>query len=262
MSLFFRLSRIAVVQLFGTIGVAIKSPQYEPIFDRLGKSRRIKAVVLDIDSPGGSVAASEYLYSSVRKVAEEKPVIAFVRGLGASGSYMVGCGAHRIIAQPAALLGSIGVISVRPIVEELLHRLGMGANVTKAGRLKDMGAVWRSPTDEESQKFQSLIDHFYDSFVAKVSEARKLDEDTVRGLATGEVYPASRALELGLIDEVGYLDRAIDLAAEMGQVARRTVYVGPRRSLRQRLFRGFAQSMVEAVSDEVEGHLSVRQLYM
>ena len=256
-----RRSRIGVVQLYGTIGASIRSHQYEPIFDGLGKSKGIKALLLDINSPGGSVTDSEYLHAAVKKVANQKPVIAFVRGLGASGSYLLACGAHRIIAQPAGLLGSIGVISVRPVVEQMLQRLGMGVNVTKAGRLKDMGAFWRSPTEEESEKFQSIIDHFYGSFVAKVSQARKLSEDAVRDLATGEVYTADRALDVGLIDEVGYMDRAIDLAAEMGQVSRRTTYFGPKRSLHHRLFRGLAQSMVESVSDAVEERLATRILY-
>ena len=262
MALFFSRSRIAVVELFGTIGGAIKSPPYGRVFAGLQRDRRTRAVVLDIDSPGGSVAVSDSLYGSIRKVAAEKPVVAFIRRLGASGGYMVGCGANKIVAQPASLIGSIGVISVRPILEELLHRLGVDINVNKSGRLKDMGAFWRSPTTEEGEKFQAIVDHFYEFFVSRVAEARKLDEDTVRSLATGEVYTTPQALELGLIDEVGDLDRAIDLGAEMGKVARRPVYVKPRRSLRQRILGGFAQSLVEAVSEEVELKLSVRQMYL
>lgn len=257
-----RASRIGVVQLYGAIGSAIKAPVYEPIFESLRKSRRIKAVVLDIDSPGGSASASEYLYAAVGKVAAVKPVASFIRGTGASGAYMLACGSHRIIAQPAAVVGSIGVISIRPIVEELLQKLGMSVVVTKSGRLKDMGAPWRQPTDEENKKFQEITDYFYGHFVEMVAQARKLDKDKVRGLATGEIYTATQAKELGLIDEVGDMDRALDVASELGHVARKPIYIRPRRGLFQRVFGGMSDSLVESVAAKIEERLTTRILYM
>ena len=172
-----RLGRnIAVVELFGTIGGGVKSHVYDKVFSSIEKDDRARALVLDIDSPGGGVSASDYLYRSVLKVAAKKPVIASVRGLGASGSYYIACAAHKIIATPGAIIGSIGVISVRPALQDFLERHGVGVNVNKSGAHKDMGAFWRDATPEEQTKMQALIDESYDSFVSIVAKARKMDE--------------------------------------------------------------------------------------
>ena len=173
-------NRIAVVELFGSIGGQIKSPAYEQIFATIAKDDNIRALVLDIDSPGGGVSASDYLYRSVLKVAEKKPVIASIRGLGASGAYYISCAAHKIVASHAAIVGSIGVISVRPALQELMERMGVGVNVNKSGLHKDMGAFWRDATPEEEEKMQALIDDSFNSFVRIVSE---FAQDGRRGCA-------------------------------------------------------------------------------
>ena len=250
--------RIGVVELFGTVGSTIRTPSYGEIFSSLRLDGRFKAVVLDIDSPGGSVAASDYLYRSVSKLAESKPVVAFIRGIGASGAYLLSCAAHHVVALPGSLVGSVGVISLQPILADLLQRIGISVNVNKSGHLKDMGAPYRAPTPEESQKLQALVDEFYDTFVSMVAQGRKLEEEKVRELATGEVFTAAKAKELGLVDELGDLDRAIDLASEMGNVVRRPVYIRPRRTLRERLFGRMANSFVEAISEEVERRLTLQ----
>ena len=211
--------------------------------------------MLDIDSPGGSVPASDYLHRRIARVAKDKPVVASIRGLGASGAYLIGCAAHRIVAIPGSLVGSIGVISIRPILQELLERVGVSVSVNKSGEFKDMGAFWRSATPEEEQKFQALIDEFYEDFVSTVAQARKLEEEKVRSIATGEIYRASTAMELGLVDELGDLDRGIDLAAELSGAPRRPVRMGPRRGLRARLLAPFAESLVETTVSEVERRL-------
>ena len=248
-------NRIAVVELFGSIGGQIKSPVYEPIFASIARDDSIRALVLDIDSPGGGVSASDYLYRSVLKVAEKKPVIASIRGLGASGAYYISCAAHRIVASHASIVGSIGVISVRPALQELMQRLGVGVNVNKSGLLKDMGAFWRDATPEEEGKMQALIDDSFDTFVSIVAESRKMDEEDVRRIATGEVYWATKAHELGLVDELGDLDRALDIAAETSGAPRRPVYFRPRRSLRQLLLNPAAEALTESISNEVERRL-------
>ena len=245
------LHRVAVVELFGTIGSHIKSHQYEHIFSNVAKNDRIRALVLDIDSPGGGVSASDYLYRSVMKVAERKPVVASIRGLGASGAYYISCAANKIIASPGAIIGSIGVISVRPDLQALLERVGVGVNVNKSGPYKDMGAFWRDATDEEEAKMQELIDDSYDTFVSVVAKGRQMDEARVREVATGEVFWATKAKELNLIDQLGDLDSAIDLAAEMAGAPRRPVFMRPRRGLRQLLMNP-AGALVESLADEIE----------
>jgi protease-4 len=260
MALFPRRQKIAVVELFGTIGGSIKSPAYDHVFSSIRKDPRIRAVVLDIDSPGGSMTASDYLYRSVAKVATEKPVLASVRGLCASGAYLIGSAAQRIVASPGSLVGSIGVISIRPVLEELFQRLGIGVSVNKSGALKDMGAFWRRATDEEDTKMQALVDESHEEFVSILSQARHMDKDTMHGLATGEVYRAPQALKMGLVDELGDLDRAIDLAAELSGAPRRPVHVRPRRSFRARLLAPLAESLVETTSEEIERRLWAARL--
>ena len=244
--------KIAVVELFGPIGSQIKSPAYEKIFSGILKDESVKAVVLDVDSPGGAVAASDYIYRSVLKVGEKMPVVANIRGVGASGSYMISCGAQKIVATPGAIIGSIGVISVRPALQELLQRVGVGVTVNKSGQFKDMGAPWRAATPEEDQKMQELIDYSFNDFVALVAKARNMDESAVREVATGEVFWASKAKELGLVDELGDLDRAIDIAVEMSGASRNPVWFRPKRSLREMLFQPMSETLVEAVAIEFE----------
>ena len=123
-----------------------------------------------------------------------------------------------------------------------------------------MGAFWRKSTEEEEQKIQALVDDFYDDFVSIVAQARRMDVDVVRGLATGEVFRAPRAAELGLVDELGDLDRAIDLAVEMSGAPRRPVHVRPRRGFRERMMGPLAESLVETAALEVERRLSAGYL--
>ena len=133
------MQRIAVVEVFGTIGGSVNSAGHERVFTAIEKDDKIRALVLDVDSPGGGVSASDYLYRSVARIAEKKPVVASIRGLGASGAYYISCAAQIIVASPAALVGSIGVLSVRPALRELLHKAGVRVSVNKSGHLKDMG---------------------------------------------------------------------------------------------------------------------------
>lgn len=243
--------RIAVMELFGFIGGSTRTSRYLDLLNTIRESGRFKAVVLNIDSPGGLTAPSESLHLAVSKLAARKPVVAFISGVGASGGYLVSCAATRVIALPSAMVGSIGAISIRPIVLELLQRIGVQVAVTKSGRLKDMGAFYRVPTEEEQQKEQQLIDETYKGFMTRVAESRHLGEEAVQQLATAEVFLAPRAKELGLIDELGDLDQALDLAAELGKVPRRIEYVKPKKPTLERLVSRFATSLVEEFSDEV-----------
>ena len=247
--------RIAVVELFGPIGTQIKTQAYDQIFADAANDDGIRALALDIDSPGGGVSASDYLYRRVLKVAERKPVVASVRGMGASGAYYICCAAHTVVASPGALVGSIGVISLRPALQELLGRAGVGVNVNKSGPYKDMGAFWREPTPDEEAKMQALIDESFDAFVGIVAKGRKMDEADVRRVATGEVYWAAKAKELGLVDELGDLDRAIDIAAEAAGAPRKPVHMRPRRSLRQLLLNPAADALVDSALGAAEWRL-------
>ncbi len=234
MLFFKRRPGIAVIEMHGAIGSAIKEPEYSRLLERVEHNRKIGALVLDIDSPGGSATASDLLYEQVRKVARRKPVVAYVRGLGASGGYYIACGAGSIMASRAALVGSIGVIYLRPILQQLFGKLGVEFSVFKAGRLKDMSGFWRMPTDEESDKFQNLIAQMYDLFVSVVTDSRNLTDEQVRELATGEIYTAREAKELGLIDGEGGFDDAVTEAMRLSGARRRIRYYRPKRAFLDR----------------------------
>ncbi len=247
--------RVAVMELFGVIGGAVRPSQYVPLLESVRRNRSLKALVLDVDSPGGQAAASAEIHGAVRRVAEVKPVVAYIRGTGASGAYYVSAAAHRIVAMPDALVGSIGVIAVRPVLSEMLQRVGVAMNVQKSGRLKDMHQPWRAPTDEEQAVTQRLLDEIYDSFVAAVAQGRKMDEAQVRELATGEVFTARRAHSLGLVDLLGDAETALDLAAGAAGIRRRVKSIRPRRPFFRGLFRGAAEEAALSMLEEVEARL-------
>ncbi len=231
-----RRPRVAVVEISGMIGGRLRPEPYVELLHGLRQAPWARAVVLSIDSPGGSAWASDYLRMAVARLAKEKPVVAFVRGLGASGAYLVASAAHRIIALPSALVGSIGVISLRPMARELLQRVGVQFVVTKSGPLKDMGAFYRDPTEEETRKEQELVDAYHSSFVEAVAMGRALPMEEALVLATGEVYTSQRALELRLVDALGDMEQAQEAAAELGDVPQDQVtQVRPKLRLRDLL---------------------------
>ena len=168
-----------------------------------------------------------------------------------------------MVTLPSALVGSIGVIYLRPVLEQLLERVGVGFSVYKGGALKDMGGFWRSTTPEENEKFQALIGEIYENFVNVVGQGRKMEVDQVRGLATGEVFTGRRAHELGLVDELGDFDRALELAAELGKTRPRPVWVRPRRPLLGRLFGAQASwGLAEGLGAELQRLLTGGPYYL
>lgn len=173
----------------------------------------VDAVVLRINSPGGSPAASWEIYQAVRNMS--KPVVVSVADIAASGAYYISSGADLIVAAPSSEVGSIGVILVAQDLAGLYEKLGIKYTVLTRGKYKDMGSASRAMTAEEKRVLQGQIDQIYEQFIADVAEGRPtLDVDQVRELATGLAYPGEQALELGLIDEVGSYSDALDFAAE------------------------------------------------
>jgi protease-4 len=178
--------------------------------------RRAKALVVRIDSPGGDVGASQEMYEALRRFRSEtdRPVIVSVGDLAASGGYYVACAADAIVANPGSLTGSIGVIMSFANAEGLLARIGLSFRVIKSGEMKDQGAFWRDLTPEEQQLLQGMVDDVHRQFVDVVRQARALSEDEAFALADGRVFSGRQAFEVGLVDTLGDLSLALDLARE------------------------------------------------
>jgi protease-4 len=176
----------------------------------------VKAVVLRVDSPGGSVVASNEIHEQM--LAMTKPVVVSMGEMSASGGYYVSAPADEIFANPGTLTGSIGVISQFIQVSELLKEYGVEVTTIKSGKLKDEGSLFRSMTEEEIAIWQEIIDEAYAEFVQIVADGRGLSVDQVKALADGRVYTGQQALELGLVDQLGNLPDAILRAAELGGI--------------------------------------------
>jgi protease IV len=229
--------RIAVVQVRGAIGGAVRTDELIRTIGQTRRSSRVHAVLLEIDSPGGTAIASEQLHVAVRRLAAQKPVVAWIKGTGASGAYFLACAATKVLAFPSAIVGSIGVISVRPILVDALRRVGARVVVTKTGQFKDLGAPWREPTDEDAAHEHELVDAIFRRFTGAVRSARGYDDAALALVTTGEVWLGTRAVELGLIDgladdEEAALEAAGDLA---GLPHHLTMRLGGRRTMLQRL---------------------------
>jgi protease-4 len=180
----------------------------------------VKAVVLRVDSPGGSVVASRQIYDAVMQVrASGKPVVASLGEIAASGGYYIVAGAEIIYAHPTTLTGSIGVISVFRSIEGLTEKIGVKFTVIKSGPHKDETYGYRDLTTEERGIWQALVDEVYEDFVSVVAHGRNLDPARVRQLADGRVYTGRQAQMLGLVNDLGDLDAAVETAARRGGIS-------------------------------------------
>lgn len=179
---------------------------------------KIKAVVLRVNSPGGSAYASEQIWKAIDDLKTKKPVVVSMGDLAASGGYYIASGAQKIVASSNTLTGSIGIFGMFLNVEELTQKIGLNVDVVKTNELSDFGDMSRQMTDLEKAKMQRYIESGYELFVKRCAEGRKMSVDAIKAIAEGRVWTGEKAKELGLVDELGDIDRAIELAAEMGQI--------------------------------------------
>jgi len=188
--------------------------------DAAADDPRVKAVVLRINSPGGAVTASDIMYRDLVNFRQKtgKPVVVCMMDVAASGAYYLAMGADCVYAHPTTVTGSIGVIMSLYNAAGLAAKIGIASNPIKSGPIKDIGNPLREMTEEERAVLQELVNNFYDQFVHIVSTGRRMPEDRVRLLADGRVYAGSQAKALGLVDEVGYLEDAIQCAKTLAHL--------------------------------------------
>ena len=186
----------------------------------LSETKGVKAIVLDINSPGGSVGAVQELYSQIQRVRAEKhiPIVALFGDISASGGYYIAAACDQIVAHPGTLTGSIGVIFSVSNMEELFKKIGYKQDPIKSGKHKDIGSPARPMTAEERKIMQDLIDDAYDQFLTAVANGRKLPKETVRPLADGRIFSGNQALTLHLVDKLGDSTDAIELAGKLGGI--------------------------------------------
>jgi protease-4 len=188
---------------------------------RAEKDPTIRTILLRVNSPGGTVTASDILYTELKRFKERtgKKIVAVFMDVAASGGYYAAMCADRIVAHPTTVTGSIGVIATLPNLQGLSEKIGVEVRVIKSGNLKDMGSLWRGMSSQERELFQGLINSMYERFLAVVKEGRpKLDAQTIRNLADGRVYMAQEALEKGLVDEIGYIEDAFETAKSVAGI--------------------------------------------
>lgn len=183
------------------------------------ESNNFKAVILVINSPGGTVGTSQELYDEVKRVrASGKKVVVSMGDIAASGGYYVAAGADKIVAHPGTLTGSIGVIFNTMNFEEVMKKVGVKPEVVKSGPYKDIGSSTRAMTPEERRILQNLIDDSYDQFVTAVSEGRNMPKARVKALADGSIYTGRQAKTLGLVDQLGGYEEALDLVKKLAKL--------------------------------------------
>ncbi len=231
--------RVAIVNVRGVIVNPI--PVVKRI-ERLRKDRSVKALVIRVDSPGGSVGASQEIYRAIERFrAEGKPVVVSMGNVAASGGYYVSAPADYIFANPGTITGSIGVIIQHIAYKELMEKIGVKATAIKTGKFKDTLNPFRELTPEEKRYLEETIEEAYEQFLKAILKYRgnKISEEKLREVADGRVLTGERAKELGLVDDLGGLEDAVQKAKELAGVPKaREFFVPEEKSLLQRVFGG------------------------
>ena len=210
-------------------GVIMSSERVIRQLEEFSRRKDIEAILVRINSPGGTVAASQEIYQKLKAVssAGSKPVIASLGTVAASGGYYVALAADTLMANPGTTTGSIGVILDYPVATDLLSKLGVQMEVVKSGALKDAGSPFRPPTAQDRRSFQRVIDDLHAQFVEVVAEERGMDLAEVKMLATGEIFSGRQAVDNGLVDLLGGFDDALSLIAALLDTEQRPVLVRP-----------------------------------
>lgn len=188
--------------------------------EKLRKDKDIKAVVLRVNSGGGSAYASEQIWKAISELKEEKPVVVSMGDLAASGGYYIACNADKIIASPTTITGSIGIFGMFPNVSGVLKKIGVSADVVKTNEFADFGNISRGFNDSESQMLQTYINNGYDLFLTRCAEGRGMNKDSLALYAEGRVWTGNQAKEIGLVDELGGVEDAIKAAAELANLGK------------------------------------------
>lgn len=250
--------RIALIRIEGVI---LDAQETLGELKKFSENPSVKAIVLRIDSPGGGVVPSQEIYDAVRRVRTKsnKAVIASMGSVAASGGYYIAAATDRIVANPGTLTGSIGVIMEMANVEGLLQKIGVEGVVVKSGKYKDVGSPLRKMSDEERGLLQTVMDDVHKQFIEAVAEGRSLEVTEVQALADGRIFTGRQAKAAKLVDELGNLDDAIQLAADVVGIEGEPKVIEQRRrfSIRELL-----ESKLSSVLPKFDFHSGVNLKYL
>lgn len=251
-------NRIAIVYTVGEIDGSNKNDGIdsedisEDLLD-IADNDKIKAVVLRINSPGGSAYGSEQIWKAVSVVKSKKPIVVSMGDYAASGGYYIACNTDRIFAQPTTLTGSIGIFGIFPNIGGLTDKLGIKFDNVKTNKYSDFGATYRPMNTEERAILQRYINNGYELFTKRCAEGRNMNIDSLKAIAEGRIYSGTDAMRLGLVDEMGGLEEAITFAAKKANISDYTLKYYPS-----------VKSLIEQISDifstSIEEHIVKSQL--
>lgn len=250
--------RVAVVYASGDIiggkgdGTQIAADDMAAVLKKVRLDDKIKSVVFRIDSRGGSSLASDIIWREAKLLAETKPLIVSMSDVAASGGYYIATPARKIVAEPTTITGSIGVFGLIPNAKELLNdKLGIEFDYVGTGEHSDIGRIDRDLTADERAYIESVIDKIYDTFLGRVSEGRNMTKEQVHEVAQGRVWTGVMAKEIGLVDELGGLEKAIDIAAEEAGLENYKLREYPR-----------AKDPVQSIVNKMQGNISLKTQLM
>lgn len=220
--------KVGVVEVEGEI---MSSDQTLKELRKFSKKSSVKAIVLRINSPGGAVAPAQEIYREVEKIKKKKPIVASMETVAASAAYYIASPTNRIVCSNGTITGSIGVIMLLTDLQKLIEKIGVGVNVIKAGKYKDIGSFARPLTAEERKILETFADEIHEQFIRDVAKGRKgkIDEEKLRSVADGRFFTGQRAKEIGLVDSIGNFYDAVRIAGKLGGISGEVELVYPKK---------------------------------
>ncbi|HOQ41893.1 MAG TPA: signal peptide peptidase SppA [Smithellaceae bacterium] len=244
--------KVGVLPIEGLITDSFKINQQ---IDEFAKDSSIVAVVVRINSPGGSVGAAQEIYDAILELKKKKKVVVSMGSIAASGGLLIACAGDKIVANPGTITGSISAIMQFANFEELMKKVGVKSSVVKSGPYKDIGSPMREMTPEEQAIVQELVDDIYNQFIDVIVRNRKLTREQVAAIADGRVFSGRKAKEYGLVDQLGNMDAAAKLASVLAGKDGQYELVFPKKTGRgifDLMFESAANSLNQALREKSE----------
>ncbi|HOO91310.1 MAG TPA: signal peptide peptidase SppA [Syntrophales bacterium] len=250
--------KIGVVLIEGVLSNAKDTVKELDVYE---KDNDVKAVVLRINSPGGAVVPSQEIYDKVVRLKQSKKVVVSMGSVAASGGYYIACAADRIIANPGTITGSIGVIAQFSQIEDLLEKIGLKATVIKTGKYKDVGSPVREMTTADRTLIQGVIDDIKSQFLEAVVSNRNISNENIELIADARIFTGKQALGIGLVDDLGNMDYAIDIATNLAGIEGKPEIVYPEEKRKSLLRYIVSETIVAILAEFSEPGTGISYLY-